>query len=127
MVCALTAKELADLTRVIPGPIAVRAFLDRAIRSGRDKVAASISIADVVDDTAKTWRDSHFSKPLPAGLEGILPVTHAVTLSVQGAWRPMFKGATRIAATAKSNPAALAYQFYLEQLAVRSFAEIKES
>jgi hypothetical protein len=131
MVCTLTGKELADLTQIIPGPIAARAFLDRAIRSGRNEVAASISIADAVNNTIKTWRDSNFSKPLPAGLEGILPLTHAVVLSVQAsdeeAWRPMFKAATGIAATAKSNPDAVAYQFYLEQLAVRSFTEIKES
>lgn len=63
MACTLAAKELADLTRIIPGPIAARAFLDRVVRSGRDKtetsgrskkVAASISITDMVNDTAKT-------------------------------------------------------------------------
>jgi hypothetical protein len=131
MVCMLTGKELADLTRIIPGPIAARAFLDRAIRSGRNKVAALISITDVVNDTAKTWRDSHFAKAVPTGLEGILPLTHAVIVSVQAsddsAWRPIFKAATGIAATAKGNPDAIAYQFYLEQLAARSFTEMKES
>src|SRR5208337_62370 len=59
MACVLTGKELADLTRIVPGPVAARAFLDRAIRSGRDKVAPSISVTDVVNDTAKTWRDSY--------------------------------------------------------------------
>lgn len=131
MACTLTAKELADLTRIIPGPIAARAFLDRAIRSGRDKVAASISIKDMVNDTEKTWRDSHFSKALPTGLEGILPLTHAITLSVQSsndtAWRSMFKAATGIGATAKGSPDLLAYHFYLEQLTARSFIEMKES
>jgi len=131
MACVLTGKELADLTRIMPGPIAARAFLDRAVRSGRDKVAASISIVDVVSDTDKTWRGSYFSKPLPIGLEGILPLTHAVVLSVHASdekgWRPLFKAATGIAETAKSNPDAVAYQFYLEQLAVRSFNEMKAS
>jgi GTPase-associated system-like protein len=131
MACVLTGKELADLTRIVPGPIAARAFLDRAIRSGGNEVAASISIAKAVNDTAKTWRDSHFSKPLPTGLEGILPLTHAVVLSARASddktWQPMFKAATGIAATAKSNPDAVAYQFYLEQLAVGSFTEMKES
>lgn len=131
MVCALAGKELADLTQIIPGPIAARAFLDRAIRSGRDKVAASVSITEVVNDTAKTWRDAHFSKALPTGLEGILPLTHAITLSVQSsnntAWRTMFKAATGIGAASKSSPDLLAYQFYLEQMTARSFSEMKES
>jgi hypothetical protein len=131
MVCTLTGKELADLTQIIPGPIAARAFLDRAIRSGRNEVPPSISIAHVVNDTAKTWRESHFSKPFPTGLEGILPISQAVTLSVQAlednAWQRTFKAATGIAATAKSNPDALAYQFYLEQLAARCFIKMKAS
>lgn len=131
MVCMLTGKELADLTRIIPGPFAARAFLDRAIRSGRDEVAASISISDAVKDTAKTWRDSHFSKALPTGLEGILPLTHAVTLSVQSSnetgWKSIFKAATGIGATGKSSPNLLAYQFYLEHLTARSFIEMRES
>jgi hypothetical protein len=131
MGCVLTGKELADLTRIIPGHIAARAFLDRAIRSGGNEVDASISIAKAVNDTDKTWRDSYFSKPLPTGLEGILPLTHAVVLSARASddktWQPMFKTATGIAATAKSKPDAVAYQFYLEQLAVRSFTKMKES
>lgn len=131
MVCALTGKELADLTRIIPGPIAAHAFLDRAIRSGRDDVPSSISIAHFVNDTDKKWRESNFSKSLPSGLEGILPITQAVMLSVQApddkAWQPIFKAATGIAATAKSSPTALAYQFYLEQLAVSSFNTAKAS
>jgi hypothetical protein len=131
MVCTLTGKELADLTQIIPGPIAARAFLDRAIRSGRNEVPPSISIAHVVNDTTKSWRESHFSKPFPTGLEGILPISQAVTLSVQApddkAWQRIFKAATGIAATAKSNPDALAYQFYLEQLAARCFIKMKAS
>ena len=41
---------------------------------------------------------SHFSKALPTGLEGILPITHAVVLSACASddktWQPMFKAAT---------------------------------
>ncbi len=130
MACVLTGKEIADLTQIIPGPIAARAFLDRAIRSGRKRVAASTSIADIVNETDKKWRGSHFSKPLPNGLQGILPLTHAVVLSVQAsdddAWQSIFKSTTGIAATEKGSPDAMAYQFYLEQLATRSFTAIKE-
>src|SRR5258708_36958620 len=104
MACVLAGKELAALTRLVPGRIAARAFLDRAVRSGRDKMADSISVADVVNDTDKTWRGSNFSKSLPVGLEGILPLTPAVVLSVKAsdarAWRPRLTQAISLPATA---------------------------
>lgn len=129
-VCLVSGKELADLTRIMPGPLAARAFLDRAVRAGRRKIAASISIADVVSQAPKVWRAAHYGKPLPNELDGILPMNQAVRLSVQAlddAWRPMFETATGISPDAKSAPDALAYQTYLEHLAAGSFAALKET
>lgn len=124
-VCLVSGKELADLTRIMPGPLAARAFLDKAIRSGRKKIPASISIADVVNETPKTWRAEHYGKPLPTEMDGVLPINQAVRLSVQApdddAWRPMFETATGISAVAKSAPEAFAYQMFLEHLAARCF------
>ena len=129
--CLVTGKELADLTRIVPGHLAARAFLDRAVRAGRRKIAASISIADVVSQSPKVWRAEHYGKPLPNELDAILPMNQAVRLSVQApdddAWRPMFKTATGVSPDVKSAPDALAYQTYLEHLAVGSFASLKET
>jgi hypothetical protein len=129
--CLVTGKELADLTLTIPGPLAARAFLDRAVRSGRKKVLASISIADVVNETPKTWRADHYAKSLPTDLDGILPINQAVRLSLQApddnTWRPMFETATGISPAAKNAPSAFAYQVFLEHLAARSFVALKES
>jgi hypothetical protein len=129
--CLVTGKELADLTRVIPGPIAARAFLDRAVRSGRKKVPTSISIADVVNHAPRAWRTEHHAKPLPNELSSILPMNQAVRLSLQApddnTWRPMFETATGISPAAKNAPNAFAYQVFLEHLAARSFVALKES
>jgi hypothetical protein len=128
-VCLVTARELAVLTKVIPGPVAARAFLDRAIRSGRSTVKASISITDVINETPKNWRDANYQKPLPNELNGILPINQSVRLSVEAsddsAWRSMFKTSTGISASAKTAPDKIAYQIFLEHLTARSFAAVK--
>lgn len=130
-VCAVGAAELAHLTKVLPGPIAARAFLDRAVRSERKKIPMSISIAEVVSETPKEWREKHHQTPVANQLTGLLPIHQAMTLSLQadddGAWRSVFKSSTKIPATAKAAPDAVAYQIYLEHLTARSFAEMEES
>lgn len=130
-VCLMSGKELADLTRIMPGPLAAHAFLDRAVRSDRKKVPSSISIADVVKETPRAWRDKHYQKPLSNELNGILPMNQAIRLSIQAsddsAWRPIFETSTGISANAKNAPDAFAYQMFLEHLAARCFIAMKES
>ena len=129
-VCLVSAKELADLTKVIPGPVAARAFLDRAIRSGRDSVKLSVSIADVVNKTPKEWRESNYKQPLPNELKGVVPICEAVRYSIDAGdgdgWRSIFKASTRIAASSKPAPNKLAYQIFLEHLTVRCFGVVKQ-
>jgi hypothetical protein len=128
-VCLISATELAGLTRVIPGPVAARAFLDRAVRSGRTSVK-DVSIADVVNKTPKPWRDDHYGKPLPPELKGVLPLCEAVRFSIEvgdnDGWRQMFKSSLRIVPTAKLTPGKMAYQVYLERLTIRSFVGAKQ-
>ncbi|MGH9684396.1 MAG: GTPase-associated system all-helical protein GASH [Candidatus Acidiferrales bacterium] len=130
-VCSIGAAELAGLTKVLPGPIAARAFLDCTVRSERKKVPTSISIAEVVGETPKEWREKHHRTPVANELAGLLPIHQAMTLSLQadddGAWRSVFKNSTKIPSTAKGSPDSVAYQIYLEHLTVRSFAEMDES
>lgn len=130
-VCSIGAAELADLTKVLPGPVAARAFLDRAVRSERKKVPTSITIAEIVSETPKEWREKRYKTPIPNELAGLLPIHQAMTLSLQadddGAWRNVFRTLTRIPASAKGSPDAVAYQMYLEHLTARSFAKMGKS
>ena len=127
--CLVTGKELADLTRTIPGPLAARAFLDKAIRSGRKKLPASVSVSDVVNQAPKAWRTEHYATPLPNELSGILPLNQAVRLSLQApddnAWGPMFETATGISSAGRCAPNGCAYQTFIEHLTARSFAALK--
>jgi GTPase-associated system helical domain len=124
-VCLISPTELAALTKVLPGPVAARAFLDRAVRSGRDSLK-DVSIADVVNKTPKDWRDEHYGKPIPNELKGILPLCEAVRFSIEAGdndgWRQMFKSSLRVSAKSKLAPDRMAYQIFLERLTMRSFA-----
>src|SRR5262249_50698182 len=56
----IAGKELADLTRVIPGPVAAAAFLDRIVRfSDSSKSARPISLKEAVESTARSWRETN--------------------------------------------------------------------
>src|SRR5258707_9639497 len=52
----VAGKKLADLTRVIPGPVAAAAFLDRVVQSGRTKLTSSVSVTNALSKTPLEWR-----------------------------------------------------------------------
>ena len=127
--CLVAGKELADLTRVIPGPIAATAFLDRVIRSGRTKCPTAVSTSDAVNETPVEWRQEYEKKSYPSELEDIVPISHGIRLSLSApdkdTWLPMFAKATGISPDSKSAPHTLAYQMFLETLLCRTFTMSK--
>ena len=59
----IAGKELADLTRIIPGPVAAAAFLDRIVRlSDSAKSPKPISIKDAIEKTPREWREQYWFK-----------------------------------------------------------------
>jgi hypothetical protein len=125
----MAGKELADLTRVLPGPVAAPAFLNRALQSGKAKLPATVMLKDAINETALEWRKKYAGRTIPAGLEELLPVATAIQLSVgspnNNAWLPVFASKMGIARGAKLAPSLLSYQLYLEGLLVRARATAK--
>jgi hypothetical protein len=121
----IAGKELADLTRVIPGPIAATAFLDRAVRSAKAKPPAAILIIDAMNDVPVEWRLKYVTKGCPSQLEDLLPISHGVKISLSSpdndAWLSAFTLGTGISADSKLAPHVLAYQIFLEALLCRSW------
>jgi len=121
----VSGKELADLTRILPGPIAASAFLDKVIRSSKSEVPESVVVTEAVIETPLEWRQGLVKKGFAQELETIAPVRRAIKLSINGpendAWQQMFADATKIPANAKVAPHILAYQMFLETLLNRSF------
>jgi len=125
----MAGKELADLTTVIPGPIAAAAFLARAIRSARKPHPTTILIRDAINKVTTRWRQQYADERCPVELEYLLPIGHAMRLSLESpennAWLPAFTQGTGIAPNASIAPNILAYQVFLETLLCRSWEELK--
>lgn len=121
----IAGKELADLTRVIPGPVAASAFLDRIIRiSDTAKSPKAIKVKNAIEKTPRGWREQF----KPAGLEDLAPISNAIKLSLTVSdgddWSPVFEKGTALQASSEMLPNALAYQVFLERLMARLSREV---
>jgi hypothetical protein len=124
-VSLMAGKELADLTVVLPGPIAAFAFLDRVIKCAKAKTPATVSVEDAVNDVSVEWRQRYAEKNVLPELEAVLPIGYGVKMSLtstdKNAWVPAFSQGTGIPAGAKIAPNALAYQIFAEALFCRAW------
>jgi hypothetical protein len=124
----IAGKELADLTRIIPGPVAAAAFLDRIVRlSDSAKSAKAISVKSAIENVPREWRQQ-FGFDVAAGIEDLAPISNAVKLSLTvvegGDWSPVFEKGTGLEAGSKMRPNVLAYQVFLECLLARLSREV---
>jgi hypothetical protein len=126
----LAGKELADLTRVIPGPVAAAAFLDRIVHlCDSAKSQKQIKVKDSIEKTPREWRERNCLKSLPEGLEDLVPVNNGITLSLKVSegddWSSVFENGTSMPTDSKMLPHVLAYQVFLERLLARLLGQIQ--
>jgi GTPase-associated system helical domain len=128
-VALMAAKELADLTRVIPGHVAATAFLDRVIRCAKSKPPARILVTDAIKGVTPEWRQRYASQGCPAQTEDLLPISHGLKISLmssdEAAWVSAFTQGTGIRANVELPPNILAYQLFLEALLCRAWKAVK--
>ncbi|HZZ26778.1 MAG TPA: GTPase-associated system all-helical protein GASH [Pirellulales bacterium] len=121
----LIGRELADLTRVIPGPLAMGAFAKRMLaqcfgsESSKD-IQLATSINGLSRDIRDSWaKDAAKNDELP-----MCPIFNAVINSVSVAkdseWLPLFKKSQHLEAKLKIAPDLLCRQVYLETLLLRT-------
>jgi hypothetical protein len=123
----IAGKELADLTRVIPGPVAGAAFLDRIVRcSGPAKSIRAVKLMHAIDRTPREWRERYPLKP--RGLLDLMPISNGIGLSLTVSdgdnWESVFENGAAIAADSTLAPNILAYQVFLERMLARLRQEI---
>jgi hypothetical protein len=115
----IAGKELADLTRVIPGPVAATAFLDRIMRfSDSRNSKKNIKVMHAIESTPLEWR-KHY--PLEhTDLVDLMPIGQGLKLSLTIAdgddWSGVFQKGTVIEANSEMKPMVLAYQVFLERM-----------
>jgi hypothetical protein len=125
----VAGKELAELTRVLPGPIAAAAFLDRIIRFAKAKPPSTILVVEAINDVTIEWRRTYAERNCLAELEDLVPISHGVKISLTApeddAWFIAFKTGTGISSDSKLAPHFLAYQMFLEGLLCRSWRMVR--
>lgn len=123
----VVGRDLAKLTRLIPGHIAARSFLDRALtEAGISDPHAAQPLGAGVDATPRDWREQEVGSLDLAPLIGLTPVLHAVASSLTtdepGAWAPAYRRAHAIDPDATLPALDLSEQIYLESLLARVYA-----
>jgi GTPase-associated system helical domain len=127
--CYWGARDLAMLTRLMPGPFAAPAFLSRMLRLVEKTVPTQVRISDAVDACGKEWKEQWLSE-LTILMPYAFPMLFAIAKSVEvgggRAWTAAFDHATGLAASGQVAPTHLALQVYNELLLQRALS-VKES
>ena len=121
--CLIAGKELADLTEVMPGPIAATAVLDKILSNCSDKTE-NVSFVDAIDAVDPEWKQKCLV-PAESRLDELSPIHMAFRKSANGAaWIKSFESASGIKLKKASlSPVELANQMYNERLLQKAVRE----
>jgi hypothetical protein len=126
----MAGKELADLTHLLPGPMAAAAFLKKTIRFSKPKLPASILIKDAINESELDWRQKHVVTTWDAELDAVIPLHAGIKKSIgspdKDTWVPAFSTATQVLAGAKLPPDLLSHQMFIEGLLLQAWKDCEE-
>ncbi|MCK4472910.1 MAG: hypothetical protein KAW49_14105 [Anaerolineae bacterium] len=122
--CVMAGKELADLVIVMPGPLAVEAFLRRMLSGVENDPSVMVSLQAVVNRVPREWRRDLVPGDEFKGNEDLLPVHFAITKSLEtdgeADWVPAFRKTGKLRPDGKISLDRLSFQVYRERLLARS-------
>ncbi|MFT3686379.1 MAG: GTPase-associated system all-helical protein GASH [Phycisphaerales bacterium] len=120
----VAAKELADLTIILPGLPSSTAFLRRVLENAGDAETLTTP-ADCVNSTDAEWR-AKWIVPQPATLEDLTPLIAAMRLSLQNPqWPTALQGRFGFDPSEPWTAIELSRQLYAELLMNREYAQPK--
>lgn len=119
--CAIFPSELADLTRLLPGPGSIAAILLRGLLiAGASSSSDTVSLRDVVNATPREWRERLIGQRVLSSIELLCPVHLAIAKSLvtDGVddWLPVYQKACDIDARNTSPLSDLTMQAYQERM-----------
>jgi hypothetical protein len=127
--CCIAAKELADITRAIPGPHSLRAFLAKVVREGhpmqpkKGGTPDRFSLSSSVEGCDAEWRRKTASRTDFSTIDDFCPAFVALRKCEEAdgkaSWRQVFKRIMNIDPTAQMEPVDLAEQAYHEWILAR--------
>ena len=124
--CIIAAKELADLTMVLPGPLPAPAFLDKMLHTAKAKLPDTTTLQAAVNASPRGWRNQWMQRLKTADVEDLCPVLLAIKKSLEtdgrDDWVPAFERAAGVKVTEAIPPLELTCQAYEENLFTRALA-----
>jgi hypothetical protein len=81
--CLVAAKELADLTTILPGPLPAPAFLGKMIHAATRKLPSSMTIQEAVNASPREWRNQWFRKDDMEHIADLCPILLAILKSLE--------------------------------------------
>lgn len=116
----VAAKELADLTVMIPGPYAALAYLDRILTHGRSREDADalVSLRAIVESVQSLWRTESISVSGFDGVQDLTPLLCALSYATAGSndWQTMIPQLCHVPIETELPAREMAYQLYQEIL-----------
>jgi len=124
--CLVAARELAQMTILLPGPRSAAALLDRVLAAaGVDR--GNLTIPEVVNATPRDWRQEWLREAAPDAARDLTPILLAVEQSLHTDsatdWISAFEKNTGLSAL-RLAPPVLALQAYTETLLVRAMTAL---
>ena len=121
--CIVAGKELADLTSILPGPVAAEAFLDRILENSDGNHTVSVQEA-LSSDEIKDWKLKSTEHLNLDAYNDICSLHFAIRQSAEtdtdAEWMPTFKKRAGISADQHIPSVALATQAYRERLLMKA-------
>jgi len=124
--CLLMGKELADITLIVPGPIAVPAVLDRLLADSFPELPEAIAVDSAVDGTGSEWRAKVVAETHQQA-NGLGILHSALKASIQdSAWKKSFHASDGFNIEKQTfTPRQIALQMYNERLLHRTLSTAK--
>lgn len=120
----VAGKELADLVRLIPGPLAARAFLDKMLRFVDAELVTHTSIKEAINSAPSDWKE----RVIAGGMKEVgdlCPIHVAAAKSLEASsptgWLGPFDKSTGLKSRTSIAPLDLASQIYHERVLMSAF------
>lgn len=129
--CIIGAKEIADLTRILPGPFGVEAYLHKMLSLAHTKLDGTVTLSDAVVACPLEWQRQFVALAGLGSVVDLCPVHLAVQKSVEGGgkktvWPVQFYTVSGLKANMKLRPVDLSLQAYHERLFVVALRQLQE-
>jgi hypothetical protein len=113
-------KELADITKILPGPYAANIFIDSMLSNFEEYENGSVTIQRAVNESSREWRKEVIDQ---YDIDPIFPLHFAIYKSLEtdnvDDWVSAVENGCKLKLKKKYAPNLISYQFYQECLLIK--------